>query len=53
MLFPPSFLNRVVAIGVKIADDKIKWIASGFLYGHYLHEEDNSHKMRIPKKAPR
>ncbi|MFY3739739.1 MAG: S1-C subfamily serine protease [Candidatus Nitrosomirales archaeon] len=34
-LIPPSFLDCVVSIGVK-GSEGIHWVASGFLYGHYL-----------------
>jgi len=33
-LLPPGFLDNVIAIGEKSADEKTTWIASGFLYGY-------------------
>jgi len=39
-LLPPFFLDCVVAIGIR--DDKrtTQWVASGFLYGHFLYKID-------------
>ncbi len=38
-LIPPEYLDCVVAIGVERAGVK-HWVASGFLYGHFLREID-------------
>lgn len=38
-LIPPFFLNCVVAIGIDNPQGKRQWIASGFLYAHYLRGE--------------
>ena len=35
-LIPRSFLDCVVAIGMPLEKDKIRWIASGFLYGDFF-----------------
>lgn len=44
-LIPPFFLNCVVAIGINDAQGQRQWIASGFLYGHYLREEKDNRRI--------
>lgn len=39
-LIPPFFLDCVVAIGIDDDEVKRQWIASGFLYGHFLSKVD-------------
>jgi len=39
-LIPPFFLDCVVAIGIDDDKGKRQWIASGFLYGHFLYKVD-------------
>jgi S1-C subfamily serine protease len=41
-LIPPFFLDCVVAIGVADGQGKKRWVASGFLYGHFLHKIDDT-----------
>ena len=36
-LIPPFYFDCVVAIGIDDSEGKRKWVASGFLYGDYLH----------------
>lgn len=38
-LIPPFFLDCVVAIGIDVGEEE-QWIASGFLYGHFLSNVD-------------
>jgi len=40
-LIPPFFTDCVVAIGTDDAEGERRWIASGFLYGHPLFDEQN------------
>lgn len=48
-LIPPYFADCVVAIGVdQLNDDKRIWVASGFLYGDYVRDnEDGTKQYRI------
>lgn len=39
-LIPPFFLDCVVAIGIDVGDENRRWVASGFLYGHFLFKVD-------------
>lgn len=39
-LIPPFFLDCVVAIGIDAGEGERQWIASGFLYGHFLFKVD-------------
>ena len=39
-LIPPFFLDCVVAIGIDVGEGKRRWVASGFLYGHFLSKVD-------------
>jgi S1-C subfamily serine protease len=39
-LIPPFFLDCVVAVGIDAGEGKRQWIASGFLYGHFLSKVD-------------
>ena len=43
-LIPLKFLNAVVALDSKNADETISWVASGFFYGKFLEqlEEDKA-----------
>lgn len=41
-LIPPFFLDCVVAIGIDDNEGKRQWIASGFLYGHFLSKIDET-----------
>ncbi|MCK4257114.1 trypsin-like peptidase domain-containing protein [candidate division WOR-3 bacterium] len=43
-LIPPIIIDCVVAIGFKSKNDKIRWCASGFLYGHCLNPQNDSEK---------
>lgn len=47
-LIPPRFINCVVAIGTK-QNDKIKWIATGFLVGRH-YEADQYHYFIVTNK---
>ena len=40
-LIPPHFLDCVVTIGVNDDKGERQWVASGFLYGHFLREVDD------------
>lgn len=42
-LIPPFFLDTVVAIGIPTGNEKIEWVASGFLYGDLI--EKNKYKI--------
>lgn len=48
-LIPPYFADCVVAIGVdSLNDDERTWVASGFLYGDYVRDnEDGTKKYRV------
>ncbi len=54
-LIPPFFMDCVVAIGIdkekndnKVDDTNHKqWIATGFLYGHYIGDYDNQPRYRV------
>ena len=47
-LLPPAFLDCVVAIGIKIEGKETQWVASGFLYGHFLNkQEDGQSSYRV------
>ncbi len=37
-LIPPFFLDCVVAIGMENNSKEINWVASGFLYGHFMEK---------------
>ena len=38
-LIPTSFVDSVVAIGLGASPNERKWVASGFLYGHFVKAE--------------
>lgn len=44
-LIPPFYLDCVVAIGFPGADDKRNYVATGFLYGHFLEQLADKQKM--------
>jgi len=47
-LIPPFFLDCVVAIGIDGDKGKRQWVASGFLYGHFISkidEETNQYRV--------
>jgi len=48
-LIPPYFADCVVAIGVDpLNDDERRWVASGFLYGDYVRDnEDGTKKYKV------
>lgn len=47
-LIPSFFPDCVVAIGVEDSSSKRKWVASGFLYGHYISgNKDGTKKYRV------
>ena len=49
-LIPPFFLDCVVAIGIDDNEGKRQWVASGFLYGHFLFkvdEENNRYRVYL------
>lgn len=46
-LIPKFFLDCVVAIGVPIEKEQIKWIASGFLYGDFLKKGEKEKKVYL------
>jgi len=39
-LIPSFFLDCVVAIGIGNTPEELKWIASGFLYGHFMEKKE-------------
>lgn len=39
-LIPSFFLDCVVAIGIGNTRGELKWVASGFLYGHFVKKKD-------------
>lgn len=41
-LIPPHFFDCVVAIGVHDSQGKFEAVASGFLYGHFIHKLDET-----------
>jgi len=44
-LIPPFFPDCVVAIGVDGRDGERQWVASGFLYGHYIADKNDGEKL--------
>ena len=49
-LIPSFFLDCVVAIGIGDTPAELKWIASGFLYGHFKEKIDEKVKKKDKKK---
>lgn len=43
-LIPPFFIDCVAAIGVDDAEGKRRWVASGFLYGLYVSDNEDGEK---------
>ncbi len=43
-LIPPFFPDCVVALGIEGPSSDRKWIASGFLYGHYIADNEDGTK---------
>ena len=41
-LFPPIFLDTVVALGVPLPEGKVQYIATGFLYGQATEKTDEN-----------
>ena len=41
-LFPPVFLDTVVALGVPLPEGKVQYIATGFLYGQATEKTDEN-----------
>src|SRR5947207_2712006 len=44
-LIPPFFLDCVVAIGLELSPGQRRYVATGFLYGWKLPDEDDSYRL--------